>query len=169
MEQKQTKNWEYWVSAIVVILTVFLMIAYFNRWFSFAGRIGPFRIIHYVAFAGTLYIAFGVILFAVLSRRKSNHYKMLLRVHSFGNLFAFMMISLHFAGQIGRPVDFYPNLGTGLALYIAMVSLVATGLLLRFRLSQSFSHTTNRFVHAGLAFSFYLIIGVHILHGLNII
>ena len=169
MEQKQTRNWEYWFSAIVVFLTVFLMIAYYNRWFSFAAQIGPFRIIHYVAFAGTLYVAFGVILFAALKRRNPNHYKMLLRLHSIGNLFAFMLISLHFAGQIGRPLNFYPNLGTGLALYVGMIALVGTGLALRFSLFRSFSSKTNRFVHAGLAFAFYLIIGVHILHGLNII
>ena len=169
MEQKQKRNWEYWFSAIIVFLTVFLMIAYYNRWISFAARIGPFRIIHYIAFAGTLYIVFGVILFAVLRRRNPNHYKMLLRVHSIGNLFAFMLISLHFAGQIGRPLNFYPNLGTGLALYAGMIALVGTGLALRFSLFRSVSPKTNRFVHAGLAFAFYLIIGVHILHGLNII
>ena len=169
METKRTRNWEFWLSAIAIALTVFLMIAYFNRWFSFAERIGPFRIIHYIAFIGTLYIAFGVILFAVLRRRNPNKYKMLLRVHSLGNLFAFLLISIHFAGQVGRPADFYPNFGTGLALYIGMVSLVVTGLTLKFSLFRNLSPATNRFVHAGLAFGFYLIIGVHILHGLNII
>ncbi len=169
MDQKQTRNWEYWFSAIVIFLTVFLMIAYYNRWFSFAARIGPFRIIHFIAFAGTLYIAFGVILFTVLRRRNPNHYKMLLRAHSIGNLFAFMLISLHFAGQVGRPLNLYPNLGTGLALYVGMIALVGTGLALRFGPFRSVNPNTNRFVHAGLAIAFYLIIGVHILHGLNII
>jgi len=145
------------------------MIAYYNHWLSFADRIGPFRIIHYIAFAGTLYIAFGVILFALLKHRNPNKYSVLMRVHTLGNLFAFLLVSLHFAGQVGRPADFYPTLGTGLALYIGMVALVVTGLALRFRLFRSLSPTTNRFVHAGLAFAFYLIIVVHILHGLNII
>jgi hypothetical protein len=169
LEQKQRRNWEFWLSAIIIALTIFLMIAYYNRWFSFADRIGPFRLIHYIAFAGTLYIAFGVILFTVLRRKNPDHYKMLLRLHSIGNLFAFMLISLHFAGQIGRPADFYPNLGTGLALYIGMVATVGTGLALRFNLSRRFNPKINRFIHVGLAFAFYLIIGIHILHGLNII
>ena len=169
MESKRFKSWEFWFSAIAIVLTVFLMIAYFNRWFTFAARIGPFRIIHYVAFAGTLYIAFGVILFAFLRRRNPSKYNMLLRAHTLGNLSAFLLISLHFAGQIGRPANFYPNLGTGLALYIGMVALIVTGLALRFSIFRNFSPTTNRSVHAGLAFGFYLIIGVHILHGLNII
>lgn len=169
MEPKRTRSWERWVAAITIVLTAFLMIAYYNRWFSFAALFGPFRIIHYVAFAGTLYIAFGVILFAVFRRQKPEKYKMLLRLHGLGNLLAFLLISMHFAGQVGRPADFYPTFGTGLALYMGMVSLVVTGLTLRFRLFGSFSPATNRFVHAGLAFAFYIIIFVHILHGLHII
>jgi hypothetical protein len=169
LEPKQTKNWELWVSAITVLLIVFLMIAYYNRWFSLADRVGPFRLIHYVAFAGTLYIAIGVILFAALKRRNPTKYRVLLRVHALGNLFSFLLISLHFAGQVGRPADFYPIFGTGLALYIGMIALVGTGLTLRFSMFRRFSPASNRFVHAGLAFAFYLIIIFHILHGLNII
>ena len=168
MEPKR-RNWELWVSAITVILTAFLMIAYYNRWFSFAARLGPFRIIHYIAFAGTLYIAFGVILFAILKRRNPNNYKILVRAHTLGNLFSFLLISLHFAGQVGRPANFYPDFGTGLALYIGMIALVGTGLTLRFSNFRRFGPASNRFVHAGLAFAFYIIIVVHILHGLNII
>ena len=135
MEPKRTRNWELWFSVIIIALTIFLMIAYYNRWFSFAARIGPFRIIHYLAFAGTLYIAFGVILFTVLKRRTPNKYKLLLRVHSLGNLFAFLIISLHFAGQLNRPPPL-PDFGTGLSLYIGMVSLVVTGLVLKFSLFE---------------------------------
>ncbi len=169
MALKQNKSWEFWLATIAIVLTVFLMFAYYNRWFSFAARIGPFRIIHYIAFAGTLYIAFGVILFTLLKRRKPKKYTLLLRIHALGNLFAFLLISLHFAGQVGRPAAFYPTFGTGLALYIAMVALVSTGMLLRFRFSQLINPSTNRFIHSGLAFAFYIIILVHILHGLNII
>jgi hypothetical protein len=169
LKPKRTRNWELWFSAIVIFVTVFLMIAYYNHWFSFAARIGPFRVIHYVAFAGTLYIAFGVILFVFLKRRNPSKYNMLLKVHALGNLFAFLLISLHFAGQVGRPADSYPDLGTGLALYVGMVALVGTGLALRFSLFRRVSPATNRLVHAGLALAFYLIIVVHILHGLNII
>jgi hypothetical protein len=169
LEPKRTVNWELWVSVIAVFLTVFLMYAYYSRWFSFAARVGPFRIIHYAAFAGTLYIAFGVVLFAYFKRRNPTKYKTLVRIHAFGNLVSFLLVSLHFAGQVGRPADFYPEFGTGLALYIGMVSLVGTGLALRFRAPRGVSPATNRFVHAGLAFVFYIIIVVHILHGLGII
>ena len=169
MEPKRTRNLEPWLSAIIIILTIFLIFAYYNRWFSFAALIGLDDIIHYAAIAGTLYIAFEVILFAVLKRRYPNKYKVLLRIHTLGNLLAFLLISLHFAGEVGSPANDYPPLGTGLALYIAMVLLVSTGLAFRFRLFRSLTPATNRFVHAGLAFTFYLIIFVHILHGLEII
>ena len=169
MEPKRAGNWELWLSAVTVFLTVLLMIAYFNRWFSFAERVGPFRIIHYVAFAGTFFIAFGVISFAALKRRFPNKYNTLLKVHVFGNLLSFLLVSLHFAGQVGRPADIYPEFGTGLAIYIGMVLSVATGLILRFKVFRSLSPVSSRFVHAGLAFVFYTIIVVHILHGLSII
>jgi hypothetical protein len=169
VETKRNRNWELWFAAIAIVLTVFLMFAYYNRWFSLAARMGPFREIHYISFIGTLYIAFGVILFSFLKHRSPKKYKLLLRVHGFGNLLAFLLISMHFAGQVGRPADFYPTFGTGLALYIGMVSLVGTGLCLRFSLIRRLSPATNRFVHAGLAFTFYIIIIVHVLHGLGII
>lgn len=169
MESKRTINWELWISAFIVLLTAFLMFAYYNRWFSFAARIGPFRIIHYVAFTGALFIALGVILFVAFKRRSPSKYKAIVRVHAFGNLLSFLLISLHFAGQVGRPADFYPAFGTGLTLYIGMVLLVATGLTFRFRPFQKLSPATNRLFHVGLAFSFYIIILVHILHGLGIL
>ena len=166
MKTSRNKNWELGLSAIIVILTVVLMFAYYNRWFSFAATVGPFRIIHYIAWAGTLYIAFGVIVFSYLLHRNPQKYGSLLRLHTIGNLIAFLFISLHFAGQLGRPSNFYPQLGTGLALYIIMLLLVGTGLVLRFR---RLSPRRNRFVHTGLALAFYITIIVHILHGLNVI
>ena len=141
------------------------MFAYYSRWFSFAATVGPFRIIHYLAFIGTFYIAFGVILFSVLKRRNPQKYTTLLRFHAIGNLFAFLLVSLHFAGQLGRSV--FPELGTGLALYIGMMLLVGSGVALRFRLLGSNPNAT-RFVHTGVAVTFYIIIVVHILHGLNV-
>ena len=87
----------------------------------------------------------------------------------FGNLLAFMLISLHFASQISRPASSYPELGTGIVLYIAMVLLVGTGFLQRFQLIPSIKPQSYRFIHVGSAVAFYLIIIVHILHGLAII
>lgn len=145
------------------------MYAYFNRWFSFSYFIGPLRAIHYIAIAGTLYVAVSVPLIALLKRRYPQKYVALTKAHVFMNLFCFLLISLHFAGQLGRPAEFYPELGTGLALYIAMVLQVLSGLIIRFSSRQSLKPLTSRSLHIGLALVFYIVIVIHFLHGFNII
>ena len=87
----------------------------------------------------------------------------------FGNLFAFALISLHFTSEISRPIEYFPNLGTGLALYIALILLVVTGIFQRFPLSLKTKAQTYRFLHTGAAVTVYLIIVIHILHGLGVL
>jgi len=139
------------------------------RLIHFGFFVGPFRLNHWFVWIGTVYVALAVPVIAVLKRKRPNTYKTLIRVHVFGNLLAFLLISIHFAGQIGRPAAFYPDLGTGLVLYIAMIILVGTGVLQRFHLVPSIKPQTYRFLHISSAVTFYLVIGVHILHGLGIL
>jgi hypothetical protein len=61
------------------------------------------------------------------------------------------------------------RLETGLALYIVMLLLVSSGFLYRFRIIARFNLSTNRFVYVGVALSFYILIGIHVLHGLGIL
>ena len=128
---------------------------------------GLFRVNHWFVLVGTLYIAFVVPAIAVAKSRYPGRFLSLFRLHVFGNLLAFLLISIHFAGQINRPAEFYPDLGTGLALYIIIVLLVATVFTHRFHLLPQIKSQNRRFVHVGLSFSFYIIIGIHILHGLG--
>jgi hypothetical protein len=95
--------------------------------------------------------------------------KALLRIHVYGNLLAFLLISIHFASQIARPAEFFPDLGTGLALYVVMLLLTTTGFLQRFRIMPGLKLQSNRFFHVSVAVSFYILIGIHILHGVGII
>jgi hypothetical protein len=138
-------------------------------WIHFGFFVGPFRASHWFVWIGTLYIAFAVPIIAMAKQRYPSKFLALFRVHVFGNLLAFLLISLHFASQIDRPAAFYPQLGTGLALYIIMMLLVATGFTHRFQLIPRIKSQTRRFVHVGLTFSFYIIIGIHILHGLGLL
>jgi hypothetical protein len=85
----------------------------------------------------------------------------------FGNLSAFILVSIHFSSQISRPAAFYPDLGTGLALFVSMILLVATGFSQRFGIVKNVKPQTNRVIHVGLALSFYIVIGIHILHGIG--
>ncbi|HEY4675331.1 MAG TPA: hypothetical protein VIH48_04670 [Candidatus Bathyarchaeia archaeon] len=157
------------MALIIILATICLMIVDNLRLIHFGFFVGPFRLNHWFVWIGTVYVALAVPVIAVLKRKRPNTYKTLIRVHVFGNLLAFLLISIHFAGQIGRPAAFYPDLGTGLVLYIAMIILVGTGVLQRFHLVPSIKPQTYRFLHISSAVTFYLVIGVHILHGLGIL
>jgi hypothetical protein len=76
----------------------------------------------------------------------------------FGNLVAFMLISVHFTYWI-TSVAF---IGTGFALFVATLTLVVTGLLQRFNIMQS-SKRQIRFIHISMTTAFYLILIIHIL------
>lgn len=160
---------EFWLALIIILATACLMIADTLDWVHFGFFVGPYRLNHWFVWVGTLYTALAVPIVAALKRTRPNRYKSLLRIHVFGNLIAFLLISLHFAGQIGRPAAFYPDLGTGVVLYAAMMLLVGTGFAQRFHLIPRIKPQTYRFVHTGSAVAFYLTIIVHILHGLGIV
>jgi len=153
----------------LIIITIVLMVAYYNQWFSLSYFVGPLRAIHYLAIAGTLYIAVSVPIIAILKKSYPMKRDGLTRAHMFLNLLCFLLISLHFAGQLGRPAEFYPDLGTGLALYIALILQVYTGLAFRYREKYLLKPMRNRSFHIGLALVFYIVIIVHALHGFNVI
>jgi len=161
------KSAEFWAALAIIIATVCLMVADNLDWIHFGFFVGPFRANHWFVWIGTLYIAFAVPIIAILKKRLPSKFKTLFGVHVFGNLIAFLLVSLHFAAQIDRPLTAYPQLGTGLALYIIMIMLVATGFTHRYQLIPQIKSQTRKFVHVGLTFSFYIIIGIHILHGLG--
>jgi hypothetical protein len=163
------KESEFWATNLILAVTVFLMIAQILHWVRLGFLVGPFRLTHWFGWTGTVYVALAVPTIALLKKRFPTRYQTLLRIHMFGNLLAFMLISLHFASQISRPATSYPELGTGLVLYIAMVLLVGTGILQSFHLPPKIKPQTYRFLHTGSALAFYLIIIVHILHGLGFI
>ena len=166
---KILKSLEFWTALSIIIAAVGLIVADNSDWIHFGFFVGPFRANHWFVWIGTSYIAFAVPIIAMSKRRYPNKFMTLFRVHVFGNLLAFLLISLHFAGQIDRPATSYPELGTGLALYIIMILLVATGFTHRFQLISRIKSQTRKFVHIGLTFSFYIVIGIHILHGLGIL
>jgi hypothetical protein len=163
------KEKDFWAATAILIATIAVMLVVILHWVSIGFIVGPFRLSHWFVWIGTIYVAFTVPAIAILKKRHPQRYKTLFRTHIFGNLLAFMLISLHFASQISRPASSYPEFGTGLALYIAMVLLVGTGFLQRFQLIPSIKPQSYRFVHIGSAVAFYLIIVVHILHGLAIL
>ena len=152
------------LALLIVIVTAILMVAVYTRFLQLHILIEDFYIHHWLSWAGTLFIAFFTPAYYVLKRRAPAKIKTLLKIHVFGNLIAVMFVSIHFTQQISRPPQAFPQLGTGIVLYAAMVLLVLTGFLLRFKPVRY-----SRFLHTSVAVSFYLIIAVHVLHGIGII
>ena len=162
------KDYRFWVALLLIVITAILMYSVYARilllHFEFAGEL----VHHWLSWAGVLFIAFFVPVFYLLKRYRPKSYRVLLGFHVFGNLLAFMFVSIHFTQQIIRPPQAYPDLGTGIVLYLAMLLLVITGFLLRFSFLRA--HFRGwRFIHTGSTLAFYLIIVVHLLHGLEFI
>jgi hypothetical protein len=76
------------------------------------------------------------------------------------------MISIHFAGQMNRPLEAFPDLREEIALNMRMVLLVATGMWQRFgpwagRAKNRYNPKMNRLVYTRLISAFYIIKTVH--------
>jgi carbon starvation protein CstA len=158
---------EFFFAVLLIIVAVFFFVAAYLDWFDFGFSLGSYRFNHWLVWIGSLYIALAIPVYTILKKRYPIKTRQLLGFHVFGNLAAFVLISIHFSSQISRPAAFYPDLGTGLAMFLSMMLLVATGFSHRFRIAKSVSAQTHRLIHVGLATSFYLIIGIHILQGLG--
>lgn len=161
------------LATLIVVLVFFFSFATYSRMMTLNTVIGPYRFFHWLSIIGTIYIAIATPLFVVLKRSFHANWSRLIRFHIFGNLIFFALISIHFAVQIGRPANNYPNLGTGLAMFVAMTLQVASGFTQRFRSQRRWckkliNAKTNQFIHASLIIVFYIAIIFHVLHGLGI-
>jgi len=167
------KDPNFLLASAIILITTYLSVATLLRWLRLRFRIGPFYFTHLLVWVGTLFVAFYTPIYYVLKRRYPTIVKTLIKIHVFGNLISVMLISIHYAQQMGRPPQFYPELGTGLTLYIVMFILVATGFLHRFQILNRLGVTSkvlphqNRFIHIAVTLSFYITIIVHILHNLG--
>jgi hypothetical protein len=166
---KVSKDLGFWFGLLIVFLTIYLSLATYFRWLDIRFRIGPYYFTHWLSWTGSLFIAFFTPLYYILKRTKPNLLRVLIQIHMYGNLLSFMFISTHFFQQISRPPRFYPDLGTGLALYITMLFLVTTGFLHRFQILTGSTSHQNRFIHISITLTYYVIIFIHILQGVHII
>lgn len=159
------------LAAILLVTTFVIMVAILLDLVNTGFFIGPYRFSHWMTWAGTLFIAIYAPLYHYLKGRYPQRFNILIDIHSFGFLIAFLLISIHFASQMGRPPQSLPELGEGIALYITMLLLVFTGLVQRFwkpekRPYRRYTLRSNRFFHTGLITAFYVVIVVHALTNL---
>lgn len=163
------KHADFLLALIIVLIATAFSIATYMRWMGMSFFIGPFRFSHWLTIIGTSYIAIATPAFVILKRFYPQKMSGLFRFHIFGNLLFFTLISIHFASQIGRPATNFPELGTGLAMYIAMALQVSSGFTQRFMSINRINLKTNKFIHASLIIVFYIVILFHIMHGFGII
>jgi hypothetical protein len=163
------RNWEFWASISIVVVAIVLSVSTALGWLAIRFRIGPYFVTHWLSWIGTLFIAVYTPLYYGVKRRRPHVLKRLITVHMIGNLLSFTFISMHFTQQITRPSRFYPDLGTGIALYLIMLVLVSTGFLHRFQLIPSARPHWNRYLHVSTTTAFYTVIVIHILQGIGII
>ena len=129
---KHYRNSEFWLSLLILLVTVFFSAVAYVRWYSLGFFMGSLFFVHWLALAATLFIAVMVPVYYVLKRRRPRSIKTLLKLHVFGNLFSFLLVSIHFAQNTGRLSGFYPRLEDGFLLFLVLTIIVATGLLERF-------------------------------------
>jgi len=159
---------QFWLASLLIIAVIMVSIGTYSRWWNMHFYVGPLYVHHWLSFIGAGYIAIYTPIYALAKRRAPQRFGTLLKVHVFGNLVAFLLISVHFTQHMGRPPQFAPTPGTGLTLYIIVALMVITGYMQRFRLAGRFSRTW-RFVHVSLSVSFYIVLIVHVLHNLGLL
>ena len=162
------KDGHFWAAVLIILATIYLIVATYLHWLNFGFMVGQYRFNHWLGWTGTFFVAIFTPLYYVSKRHYPKRGTVFLGLHVVGNLIAFMLVSIHFAAQVGRSPQFYPDLGTGVVLYLVMLIMAFTGFFQRFQLAQS-QVRRWRFLHVSVAISFYLIIFIHVLHGINLI
>ena len=165
---RYSKNLEFWLSSILLILTIaFSFVAYY-RWYSLTIFVGPYLLSHWLSLIGIIFITAFTPFYYILKRKKPKNCKTLLRIHVFGNLFSFLLISVHFAQHVGRLALLVQKLGTGVFLFLILNIIVVTGILERFQIARRLKKHTI-FLHRYILIIFYFLVFIHTLQGLNFI
>jgi hypothetical protein len=171
---KISKHFDFLLALSIVFVAVVLSIVVYDRILIINFFVFNMRFSHLLSIVGAIGIGLATPLFTLLKRSYSVSWVRITRFHIFGNLLFFTFIVFHFASQMARPSSSFPDLGTGLAMFVAMGLQIAFGFTQRFgsqaRLgNRSINVKTVKFVHASLVMVFYLIILFHVLHGFRII
>ena len=165
---KHYRNSECWASLLILLVTVFFSAVAYVRWYSLGFFVGSLFFVHWLGLGATGFIAVLVPVYYVLKRRRPQNTKTLLKLHVFGNLFSFLLVSIHFAQNTGRLSGFYLRLGEGFVLFLVLCLIVATGMLERFGGKNKIVRYT-RPIHRYSVVVLYLVIILHVIQALNII
>lgn len=155
----------FYLALLIVTATVIAAVGLGQGWWAFNQMLGPLPLHHWMSITGAAFIAVYTPVYAVIKRRQPDKIRRLLNLHAFGNLLAFMLVTVHFVVRVLVPPL---AAGTGLALYVVTCLMVLTGIPQRFRLAGRATRAV-RYVHVSMALGFYVVLGVHIWHDLLVL
>jgi hypothetical protein len=153
---------------MILLVILVISIGNYQRWWDWRFPLGPFSSTHWLVWIGAGYLAVFTPVYAYLKRRRTESYSTLMKVHVFGNLLAFFLISIHYTQQTGRPAEFAADQSTGLVLFILVTTMVLTGFAQRFNIIRRLVRQW-RFIHVSLSISFYIVLVIHVLQFFNVL
>ncbi len=160
----------FWIALSIIITTAIIVSIIYLRIarlpFITINILGAVHsLTHWFGYAGIAIILVGTVSHSLLKRTRGRPSGSLLRLHAFGNLIGFLLVSVHFTQQVTRPAANYPELGTGIVLYASTLILVTTGFSTYFVLKPSWLRY-YKFLHPAAAFTLLMVIIMHIIHGI---
>jgi hypothetical protein len=166
--QPLLRDRQFRIALAIVVVIIALSVGNYLRLWEWRFPVGPFASTHWLGWVGGVYVAISTPIYSYMRRHSTVDQKKLFTTHIFGNLIAFLLISIHYTQQIGRTGGFKAVHSTGLILFIIVSTIVATGFIQRFGIVRSLSRYW-RFIHVSLTLSFYIVIVTHILQALQIL
>ena len=151
----------------LLLSAIFSALAYF-QWYSLSFFVGSLFFVHWLGIAATLFIASLIPVYYFLKHKRPKVIKTLLKIHVFGNLVSFMLISIHFAQNTGRLSGYFLRLNFGFVLFLVLCIIVVTGMIERFGQKPKLERFTGP-IHRYIVIVFYFVVIIHMLQGLSFI
>lgn len=158
---------EFLFTLILLFTTIILSIIGFVFWYNLIFFIGSYFFIHWLGLFAAIFIVISIPLYYLIKWVKPQNFKLFMKIHVLGNLFAFMIVSIHFAQNFGRLAGALYRLNDGFLLYLLLILIVGTGINDRYKISQKLLRYT-KFIHKYSVIILFLIMTIHILEGFNI-
>ena len=162
----KNRKLEFWLTLILLLAVIISSIAAYVFWYKLTFFEGPYLFIHWLSIIATAFIAISIPIHYILKRKRPKTFKTVLKIHTFGNLIAFWLISIHFAQNVGRLAGALQRLGTGFALYPVLSLIVATGIIERHQTGKSVKYV--KLIHKYMVIILYVLLLLHVLQGFNI-
>ena len=163
----KNRKLEFWLTLTLLLAVIISSITAYVFWYKLTFFVGSYLFIHWLSIVATAFIAFSIPIHYVLKRKRPQNFKTVLKGHTFGNLIAFWLISIHFTQNVGRLAGAPQRLGIGFALYPVLSLIVATGILERHQTGKSSKYV--KLIHKYVVIILYVLLLFHTLQGFNIL